>query len=141
MCSSDLNICQAGVEIDPNTCRCEKCPPDKKLCENPYPDSIFGKIPFTEGKTGNELNRCISCCPGRDAKAVTKGDVDVLQAKFTCECACKDEFDLKECLNSQCDDGKVCAKKYPPDNFIFTNYEWNSTICDWDCKQIGRAHV
>ena len=135
--------CQDSSMLNETTCECSKCPPGKSLCLNPNTGGIGSFLPQLPGQRfGDEYNTCQDdCCGG--------GKLEFNFGKSTlnavCDCQCPDyqgpngnrAQEYKPC--SSCEDG-ICAQIVPPDinpNDFFpppSKYEWNSTKCEWVCK-------
>ena len=138
----EKHVCDGSATLNQDTCMCE-CDPEEEVCDPQPSDALnpsvyLPRLPGT--RTLDEAITCHpKCCGGQVWQPATPP-----ASRLPCACYCpdagSDKQELKPCSNTDCEDGNICAKKYPPDvdpNAFFpppSKYEWNSEECEWVCK-------
>jgi hypothetical protein len=144
----ETRVCDGSATLNPDTCMCE-CDPDQEVCDPQPSDALnpsvyLPRLPGT--RTLDEVITCHpKCCGGQVWQPATPP-----AARLPCACYCpnipgpgNEQQELKPCSDpnkTDCEDGMLCAQKYPPDidpSAWFpppSKYEWSSTECDWVCK-------
>lgn len=154
--------CKDQSMLDPETCKCSRCPPDKTICKPPKQEFLLPRIPGV--RMADELNYCTNACCG--------GQKNLWKATFaggSCECECPRQnsewypegrfpdiigpswypegiiqslfaCDTPKSTQGACEDGRICAPSNPPDRpntpppGWTSKYEWDQTRCEWKCK-------
>jgi hypothetical protein len=152
--------CSDPSMLNPDTCKCDKCPPDKDICKNHRQDFYLPRAPrpLPGSAMADELNYCTPrCCGGRQnlwyENTFTFGG--------SCRCECPniggtwwpvgrfpdmmfsgwdpvgEEQDFRQCENPPC--GGKCGKRYPPDHPRNPSYyEWSTKTCEWECQPVSK---